>query len=84
MSFTTQVSKRYNEQQQKECLAVGYYLVHSTGRHFISTHVNVASLERVCDNVLTKDYDYWIDYGMGKDVNGNIAWANMDYTDKFI
>lgn len=63
----------------------GYYLVHSSGRYFISKTKDVEALESMCDKVLTKsDFDYWIDYSSGADTDGKPAWSNIDYTDDFI
>lgn len=74
-----------NKAQEETCERVGYYLVHSTGRYFISEHVSESALERVANKVLTDtDFDYWIDYSLGFDVDRRVAWANFDFTDRFI
>jgi len=63
----------------------GFYLVHSTGRYFISEQVCEQSLQNVCNKILTdSDYDYWIDYSFGLDVKGCVHWSNIDQTDKFL
>jgi hypothetical protein len=82
MTFSARYSRHYKQQQTKH----GYYLVKPDGtRHFISSCVNVDALEKVADKVLS-DADYWIDYLMPcvYDVNGQLAWANIDQVNKFI
>jgi hypothetical protein len=84
-TFTNTVSKCHNEAKKLDCSHIGYYLVHSSGRHFISDKVSEYALNNVCNKVLTDtDYDYWVDYSLGRDVDGKVCWGNMDYTDKFI
>jgi hypothetical protein len=90
MSFIKTYSKHYNkntkEQGISDCSYKGYYLVKTSSgeRFFISTKVDVEALEKVADKVLTDtDYDYWIDYSNGFDVQGKVAWSNFDMTDKF-
>ena len=68
-------------------LSRGYWLVKESdgSRHYISGTVSESRLESVCKRVLTEsDYQYWIDYCHGIDVNGSPAWANTDQTDRFI
>ncbi len=85
MSFINKVRNARNKEMEQNYTRVGYYLVHSSGRFFISEKVNPCALERICDKVLTDtDYDYWIDYSFGYDVNQVVAWSNIDHTDKFI
>jgi len=65
----------------------GYYLVreHDSKRFFISKVVDVLALEEVCSKVLSEasGWGYWIDRSIGKDINGNAAWMNRDFTDRF-
>lgn len=85
MSFIKQVRNARNKEMEENCTRVGYYLVHSSGRYFISETVSESALEKVCNKVLTdNDYQYWIDYSFGLDINRAVAWGNMDYTDRFI
>jgi len=68
-------------------MQTGYYLVTPDGdRRFISHTVNVRALEKLCDRHLSEKtgWDYWIDYLHGIDVNGALAWSNLDQTDRFI
>lgn len=64
----------------------GYYLVKGDARYFISEHVNPTALEKVAGKVLSDaaGWDYWVDYCMGLDVSGRLAWANIDKTDLFL
>lgn len=66
----------------------GFYLVRQSdkARFFISPTVSEPALHRVCDKVLSDrhGWDYWIDKCLGLDINGNIAWINLDCTDSFI
>ncbi len=66
----------------------GYWLVRESdnSRFYVSLTVNEPSLDRVCNRVLSdkSGYGYWIDYCLGLDVKGAIAWMNLDYTDSFI
>lgn len=64
----------------------GYYLVlPNFDRHFISTKVDALKLEKVCNKYLSdKEYNYWIDYCYGYDINGILAWMNLDCTDSFL
>lgn len=68
--------------------AVGYWLVRDSDeqRFYIDKSVNCTALENVADKVLNDKtgYGYWIDYCFGIDANRNIAWSNLDNTDKFI
>ncbi len=73
------------KEMEQSCERVGYYLVHHTGRYFISEDRNEYALNKLCNKVLSDtDYQYWIDYSLGRDVNGAIAWINLDQTDLFI
>lgn len=69
-------------------LRKGFYLVRSSDhqRFFISDHVDTFSLEKVAAAHLSEKtgWDYWIDKSLGMDVLGNVAWANLDFTDHFI
>ena len=68
--------------------AKGYWLVRSSDkeRFYIDEYINPAALERVADKVLNDrhGYDYWIDYCLGLDVNGAVAWSNLDHSDRFL
>ena len=75
---------KHDKQDEREFKRRGFYLVHSSGRHFISDVVCSHSLEQVCNKFLTAtDYNYWIDYSFGLDVMGYIHWSNIDQTDRF-
>lgn len=67
----------------------GYYIVLPNGdRHWFakSCIYGDSKLNAICDKYLTKEtnWEYWIDYCFGYDVSGNLAWSNIDQTDKFI
>lgn len=73
--------------EQTSGLAYGYYLVRESdgARFFISKVVDRESLDSVCDKVLTElDYEYWIDRSSGADVDGNPAWCNIDFSNRFV
>lgn len=83
------MKQAYNQlQHDKEATGerVGYYLVKGDQRYFISEKVNEAALNKVCDKVLSDKvgWNYWIDYSYGRMIDGNIAWVNIDQTDRFI
>lgn len=75
-----------NREREANCTRPGFYLVKGDARHWISEKVNEVALEQVCKRYLSdaKGWDYWIDYSHGLDVHGNVAWANIDQTDRFI
>lgn len=84
-SVLKQITTRRNKEMEQSCERVGYYLVHHTGRYFISVDRNEYALNKLCNKVLSDtDYQYWIDYSLGKDVNGDIAWVNLDQSYLFI
>ncbi len=64
----------------------GFYLVHISGRLFVSEQLSEPALQRVCAAVLSDaaGWDYWVDYCLGSDINGAWAWANLDQTERFI
>lgn len=64
----------------------GYYLVLPNGdRHWFSSTITERALERICNKYLTDtQFSYWVDFCHGRDVGGNLAWANVDQTDSFI
>lgn len=81
------IEKEKEKQQIKNNTLPGFYLVRESDRQrfFVSSTVDCAALEKVCDKVLSdSDYQYWIDYCFGLDVNRCIAWANIDQTDRFL
>ena len=84
--FVTDIYKTRNAELEAQCLRPGYYLVKGDKRYFVSVDVSESALNQVCDRVLSdaKGWDYWIDYSYGPSVNGGPAWANIDYTDRFI
>jgi len=45
----------------------------------------VIALEKVADEVLDDKtgYEYWIDYSLGKTVDGRVAWLNVDQIERF-
>lgn len=77
---------RHAEEVQRQ-VKRGYWLVRSSdkARFYISESVSATALERVANAVLSDtDFDYWIDYCYGVDVNGASAWSNLDHSDAFI
>ena len=66
----------------------GYWLVRDCdmARYSISEHINEPALNRVCNQVLSDKtgWGYWVDRCLGRDIKGNVAWANWDWTDKFL
>lgn len=69
-------------------IRIGFWLVRDSDskRFYISKNVSEQSLNKVCDKVLSDKlgWGYWIDYCMGVDVKGVVAWSNIDHTDRFI
>lgn len=63
----------------------GYYLKIGDSAHYISDKVDAYALVKVADKVLNDKtgYNYWIDYSHGVDVEGRIAWSNLDFTERF-
>jgi len=65
----------------------GYWLVRDSdkARFFVSENVNEYALNRVADKVLSDriGWGYWIDYCLGLDVHGRIAWTNLDLSEHF-
>lgn len=85
------LKKIAKEQKQREIdngYAQGYWLVRCSdkGRFFIDKHVNPSALEKVANKVLNDKhgYNYWIDWCLGLDVNGRVAWSNLDFSDRFL
>ena len=67
----------------------GYYLVLPSGdRHWIGETIYEAAraIEKACDKYLSAEegYEYWVDYCLGYDVKGNLAWANVDQSDTIL
>ena len=77
--------KRVKEEKQSNCTLCGYYAVVEDKRYFISEKVDEDALNDVLRPLLNKEnnYDYWIDYSYGADVDGKPAWANLDFSDRF-
>ena len=73
---------------QEQGLAVGYYLVRQSDskRFFISTVVDLPAFEKICSEALSdaSGWDYYVEKSFGPDVNGDPAWSNLDYTDRFV
>lgn len=68
-------------------METGFYLVTPDGaRRYIGPTVNPHALEKACDRHLSAatGWEYWVDYLHGLDVNGALAWSNIDQTDRFI
>ena len=86
MAFIDSIRTKRNKELEATCERPGYYLVKGGERHFISETVSEPALNRVCNRVLSekKGWDYWVDYSFGRDVHGNVAWANLDQTARFI
>jgi len=65
----------------------GYYMVRQSdrARFFISKKPCARSLERAAAKHLSEKvgWDYWIDHSLGLDVEGRIAWHNVDCEDAF-
>lgn len=79
----------YIEKQEIEAgHRVGYWLVREIDgqRFYISKQASESALQKICDKALseTKGWGYWIDYCLGHDVHGAVAWVNVDQTDRFI
>ena len=79
------------ETKQKEIAAgyrKGYWLVRESDnqRFYIGLHVSEYHLSEVARKVSPDKpgYEYWIDYSSGPDVNGVVAWSNIDMTDLFL
>ena len=67
----------------------GYYLVLPNGnRHWIGEAIHEAAraMDKVCDKYLSakEGWQYWVDYCYGYDVEGNLAWSNVDHTDAIL
>lgn len=66
----------------------GFYLVRESDarRFFVSRNVSQKALERTAGLTLSNanGWEYWIDRCLGLDVDGNVAWLNLDCTDSFI
>lgn len=66
----------------------GFYLVRESDekRFFVSRKVCNRALERTAGLALSKaqGWEYWIDRCLGLDVDGKVAWLNLDCTDSFI
>lgn len=67
----------------------GYYLILPSGdRRWIGLDTAQAArrLDFMCNTYLSErdGWQYWIDYCYGYDVDGRLAWANLDQTDRFI
>jgi hypothetical protein len=64
----------------------GYWLVTGNERSYISPDIDCRALERVCRAHLSdaQGWDYWIDYCLGRDVTGRVAWCNIDQSDRFL
>lgn len=80
------IAKERDEQAIESQSKRGYWLVKTSdkSKHYISETVDIDALERVANKVLTfKDHDYTIDYCLGLDVKGAVAWSNNDHTNKF-
>ena len=75
------------ESDKENGFAPGYYLVRKSDseRFFISKVVDVIALEKVAEEVLDDKtgYEYWIDYSLGKTVDGRAAWVNVDQIERF-
>ena len=67
----------------------GYYLVlPNKNRHWMgeTEHAAAKALDKMCDKYLTEStgWEYWIDWCMGYDVRGKLAWANVDQADTIL
>lgn len=66
----------------------GYWLVrdYDRARYFISKHISEPALNRVCNRVLSDKtgWGYWVDRCLGRDIKGNVAWTNLDWSDQFL
>ena len=86
--YYKQDSDAEKKKLQEQGLAVGYYLVRQSDskRFFISTVVDLPAFEKVCSEALSdaSGWDYYVEKSFGPDVNGDPAWSNLDYTDRFV
>lgn len=71
--------------------APGYYIVlepenSPSERFFISAFPNVPTFEKLCSKVLSDAFkgDWWVARSFGFDINGDIAWSELDCTEKFV
>jgi hypothetical protein len=83
----SQIRRAVNAEKEANHTRKGFYLVLPSGaRHFISESVNPSALERLCDKHLTEatGWEYWIDYSLGVDVEGNPAWVNLNLSYRFL
>lgn len=75
------------ESDKENGFTLGYYLVRQSDgkRFFISKVVDVVALEEVASANLNKatGYEYWVDRSIGKDIQGNAAWMNQDFSERF-
>lgn len=67
----------------------GYYLhvKHTDKKHWFAETFQQAALqlESVCNKHLTDtQYQYSVLYSLGLDVEGRIAWANADHTERVL
>lgn len=67
----------------------GYYLVlPNRDRHWIGESLADAArnINKLCDKCLTAEtnWEYWVDYCFGYDVHNNLAWSNLDYSDRIL
>ena len=85
-SILNRIKKNREKEQEYSYCRMGYWLVRDFDgqRFFVSEKVDEQALEKVCNNVLTDSYKYWIDYCFGFDVQGIPAWSNIDQIDQFI
>ena len=64
--------------------AIGYYMVTKNGRYYIGKYSSGSDLSRCADKVLTEvEYEYWVDYYHGLDIDGYHHWINIDLSDLF-
>lgn len=83
-------AERYTREIRAEVEVVrGYYLVLPNGdAHWLGTRFDEArrNLEAVSSRYLNEKngYHYWIDYCFGYDVDGRLAWQNLDLVDDFL
>lgn len=63
----------------------GYYLVLPNGDRIWfgeTLHAAAKNFGNVCDKYLDDSGDFWIDYCSGYDVDNNLAWTNIDQSDR--
>ena len=86
MTITHGKPGKYITSSHNKTGARGYYLVlPNRDRHWIGESVYDAArdINKLTNKYLSDEigWNYWIDWCMGYDVHGKLAWANVDQSD---